>query len=114
VRDAIGAHPWLSRHAGDIAVAAEAGAAVRWARAMREPGAAVILDTETTGLDGYLVEVAVTGAVLLDTLVSPGCPIEPGAQWVHGIADAGVAAAPPLAGRAAPPARSHRRAHDPG
>jgi DNA polymerase III epsilon subunit-like protein len=45
------------------------------------------------------VEVAVvaaaTGATLLDTLVSPGCPIQPGAQAVHGITDADVAGAPP-------------------
>jgi len=82
-------------------VATEAGAAIRWARAMREPGTAVILDFETTDLDGYVVEVAVvdaaTGATLLDTLVNPGCPIQPGARAVHGISDADVAGAPPLA-----------------
>jgi hypothetical protein len=32
-------------YADSVAVATEAGAAIRWARAMREPGAAVILDT---------------------------------------------------------------------
>ena len=51
---------------------------------MREPGAAVILDTETTDLDGYVVEIAVvdaaTGDVLLDTFGQPGCPVEPGAR----------------------------------
>lgn len=84
-----------------IAVATEAGAALRWARAMRELGAAVILDTETTDLDGYVVEVAVldaaTGQVLLDTLVNPGCPVQPGARWVHGISDTELSGAPPLA-----------------
>jgi hypothetical protein len=98
VRAAITAHRYLSGY--PIAVATDAGAAIRWARAMREPGAAVILDTETTDLDGYVVEVAVvdaaTGATLLDTLVDPGCPIQPGAQAVHGITAADVAGAPPL------------------
>jgi len=60
------------------------------------------INTETTDLDGYVVEVAVvdaaTGSTLLDTLVNPGCPIEPGAQAVHGISDADVAGAPPWAG----------------
>jgi DNA polymerase III epsilon subunit-like protein len=82
-------------------VATEAGAALRCARAMREPGAAVILDTETTGLTGYLCEVAVidaaTGATLLDTLVHPGCAVEPEARWIHGITDEQLASAPPLA-----------------
>ncbi len=100
-RAAIAAHPYLREHVDDIAVATEAGAAVRWARAMREPGKAVILDTETTDLVGYIVEVAVldaaTGETLLDTLVNPGCPVEPGARWVHGISDQELAGAPPLA-----------------
>jgi hypothetical protein len=46
---AIAGHRYLREHRGAIAVATEAGA-IRWARAMREPGAAVILDTKTTGL----------------------------------------------------------------
>jgi hypothetical protein len=98
---AVAAHPYLAQHAADIAVATEAGAAVRWARAMREPGAAVILDTETTDLDGYVVEVAVldaaTGEVLLDSLVQPGAPVAPEARWIHGITDAELADAPTLA-----------------
>ncbi|MFY1573298.1 exonuclease domain-containing protein [Verrucosispora sp. WMMD703] len=101
VREAIAAHSYLREHRRDIAVATEAGAAIRWARAMREPGAAVILDTETTDLAGYLVEVAVidacTGDTLLDTLVAPGCEVEPEARWVHGITDAELADAPTLA-----------------
>ena len=112
---AIAQHPSLRDHHQAIAVATEAGAALRWARAMRTPGAAVILDTETTDLDGYVVEVAVldaaTGAVLLDTLVNPGCPVQPAARWVHGIDDDQLAGAPPLAEVLAPPARGHRRAH---
>ncbi|MFI6134040.1 exonuclease domain-containing protein [Micromonospora sp. NPDC051141] len=101
IRQQIAMHPYLREHRRDIAVATEAGAAIRWARAMREPDAAVILDTETTDLHGYLVEVAVvdacTGETLLDTLVKPGCEVEPEARWVHGITDAELADAPPLA-----------------
>jgi hypothetical protein len=99
---AIAEHRNLREHRQAIAVATRAGAALRWARAMREPGAAVILDTETTGLAGYVVEIAVldaaTGDVLLDTLINPGCPVQPGARWVHGISDDQLAGAPPLAG----------------
>ncbi|NUT47091.1 MAG: 3'-5' exonuclease [Saccharothrix sp.] len=66
---------------------------------MLEPGAAVVLDTETTGLRGAVVEIAVidaaTGAVLLDTLVNPGdVPMEPQAQAVHGITMQALADAP--------------------
>jgi len=43
VKAAIAAHRYLRDY--PIAVATEAGAAIRWARAMREAGAAVILDT---------------------------------------------------------------------
>jgi DNA polymerase III epsilon subunit-like protein len=100
-RAAVAAHPYLREHREVIAVVTDAGAALRWARAMREPGAAVVLDTETTDLDGFVVEVAVldaaTGEVLLDSLVNPGCPVHPQARWVHGISDADLADAPPLA-----------------
>jgi DNA polymerase III epsilon subunit-like protein len=72
---------------------------IRTARACLEPGAAVILDTETTDLGGVAVEVAVidaaTGATLLDTLISPdGVPVEPGARAVHGISDRELEGAP--------------------
>lgn len=60
---------------------------------------ALILDTETTGLDEYaeIVEIALidcTGAVLLDTLVRPSARIPAGAVEIHGITDEMVAAAP--------------------
>ncbi|MEU6672290.1 3'-5' exonuclease [Streptomyces sp. NPDC046727] len=58
---------------------------------MLKPGAAVVLDTETTDLYGRTVEVAVvdaaSGKKLMDTLVQPEAPITPGAYWVHGISD---------------------------
>jgi len=49
---AIAQHSSLRDHRQAMAVATEAGAALRWARAMRLPGAAVILDTETTDPPG--------------------------------------------------------------
>ncbi|WP_344222280.1 3'-5' exonuclease [Kribbella sancticallisti] len=98
VRAAIAADETMSQYEDDIAVSTHAGAALRWARVMREPGAAVILDTETTDLDGYVVEIAVvdaaTGQTLLDSRVNPRCPISPGARWIHGISDDDVADAP--------------------
>lgn len=64
----------------------------------------IYLDTETTGLHvangAALVEVAVVdadGAVLLHTLVNPGCPIPAAATNIHGITDAMVVDAPPAA-----------------
>lgn len=47
-----------------------------------------ILDTETTDLDGYVLQVGVVdmaGRVLLDSLVDPRAEISPEAQRVHGI-----------------------------
>ena len=60
---------------------------------------ALILDTETTGLDddAEVVELAVidcTGAVLLDTLVRPSGPVPAEAAAIHGITDAMLAEAP--------------------
>ena len=60
----------------------------------------LILDTETTDLDGYLVQIAVinaAGEVLLDTLVNPQCDISPEAQAVHGITAEMMVAAPTFA-----------------
>lgn len=59
----------------------------------------VILDTETTGLDGdaeiiQLAILAPDGTALLDTLIKPQSPIPPEATAVHGITDAMVADAP--------------------
>lgn len=66
-------------------------AATRFARAVLEPGRAVIVDTETVSMGGPVCEIAViradTGQVLLNTLVNPRAPIVPAAQAVHGISD---------------------------
>ncbi|MEE2061702.1 3'-5' exonuclease [Rhodococcus artemisiae] len=72
----------------------------RWAQQILTPGAAAILDVETSGLDGSILEIAVldaaTGEVLLDTLVFPGphITIEPEAQAVHGITAGDLIGAP--------------------
>ncbi|GAB1646849.1 exonuclease domain-containing protein [Krasilnikovia sp. MM14-A1259] len=95
---AIAEDPVTAQYRKDLQVGTERGGAIRWATAMLAAGAAVICDTETTDLFGAIVEIAVidaaTGRTLLDTLVNPGCPIEPGAQAIHGISDADVANAP--------------------
>lgn len=96
VAAAIDANPVLRQHRNVIQLHSEVGAAIRFARAMLAPGAAVILDTETTDLYGAICEIAVidacTGKTLLDTLVNPGVPITPGAAAVHGLSDAQVTA----------------------
>ncbi|SHV18241.1 DNA polymerase III subunit epsilon [Mycobacteroides abscessus subsp. abscessus] len=66
-------------------------AAMRFARAVLQPGRAVLLDTETVSMYGPICELAAidpsTGETLIDTLVNPGVPIAPDAQAVHGITD---------------------------
>ncbi|GGR31281.1 3'-5' exonuclease [Deinococcus ruber] len=59
-----------------------------------------VLDTETTGLHGEVIELAIvdgSGAVLFDERIRPTCPIEPGAQAIHGITDADLADLPGIA-----------------
>jgi len=73
-----------------------------WARRALGDTSAVILDTETTGLEynAEIVQVAVidmASRVLLDTLVKPTRPIPPDASRIHHITDAMVAAAPTFA-----------------
>ncbi|WP_067470329.1 3'-5' exonuclease [Nocardia amamiensis] len=98
VEAAIEQNPVLRKYRYGMQLHSAAGAAIRFARRMLEPGAAVILDTETTDLYGAVCEIAVidaaTGKTLLNTLVNPGpgVPIEPGAFAVHGITDTEVTA----------------------
>ena len=72
--------------------------AVKWAREQLDSDDLVILDTETTGLDGSeIVEIAVIarlGKTLLDTLIKPSIPIPAEAAEIHGITDEMVATAP--------------------
>ena len=77
---------------------AAADAAVERTRAWIAANA-LILDTETTGLDddAEVVELAVidcAGTVLLDTLVRPSGPVPAEATAIHGITDAMLADAP--------------------
>lgn len=65
----------------------------RWAR---DPNM-LIVDTETTGLSGRVIEIAVValdGTPLLNTLVRATVPIEEGAHCVHGLSDADLVDAP--------------------
>jgi len=67
-----------------------------WARKMLSEKT-IILDTETTGLEGEIVEIAIIdmkGNGLYNRLVHPTTPIEPGAMAVHGITDDDVADVP--------------------
>jgi len=76
-------------------------AATQWAKGVLADPAAVILDTETTGLD-YLARMVqfaaidIAGNTLLDTLINPGIPIPAGATRIHGITNDNVADAPTL------------------
>ncbi|RSO33318.1 hypothetical protein DMH15_21990, partial [Streptomyces sp. WAC 06725] len=87
-------------YAAEITLCPTWGEVTREARALPEPGRAVVFDTETTDLYGRTVEIAVidaaTGKKLMDTLVNPGAPISDGARWVHGITDEMVADARPF------------------
>jgi DNA polymerase III epsilon subunit-like protein len=67
-----------------------------WAREVLADPRTAVLDTETTGRRGYTCELSVYDGerFLIDTLVNPLAPIEPGAQRVHGLTAADLAAAP--------------------
>lgn len=74
--------------------------AVTWAMSMtRERDDWVLLDTETTDLYGYVVEIAVIdahGRRLFQSLVNPRWRVAPAARAVHGISDSRLAEAPTL------------------
>ncbi|WP_190824727.1 3'-5' exonuclease [Saccharopolyspora pogona] len=78
---------------------ADRQAAADWAREVLADPNALFLDTETTGLDGMVIEIAAVaadGTVVLQQLIDPGVPIEPGATEQHGLTDADVAGKPML------------------
>lgn len=99
VAAALAVHHGAARHARSARLSTAVGEVINWARACLRPGAAVVLDTETTDLDGVVIELAAvdacTGQVLLDTLVNPGdVPVSAGARAVHGISDDELVLAP--------------------
>lgn len=59
-----------------------------------------ILDTETTGLDGEIIEIAIIdmqGGVLLNQRIKPKGSVSAGARAVHGISDADLKDLPGMA-----------------
>jgi len=88
----------MNEDSWDYATEIRAKAAAWAAEVLADPRTAV-LDTETTGLRGYICEVAVIGreGPLLSTLVNPQVPVEPGARNVHRITDAELTVAPVFA-----------------
>jgi DNA polymerase III epsilon subunit-like protein len=98
VKALLAADPVLGRDQ-HVRAGSRSGTAATWARRMFRPGHAVIVDTETNGLHGELLQIAVldaaTGETLLDTLVNPGLLTwDETAQGIHGIGPADVATAP--------------------
>jgi DNA polymerase III epsilon subunit-like protein len=76
--------------------------AIKWARDLLEASKAIIIDTETTGLDRddeilQLAVIDLQGNVLLETLVRSAKPIAPEASAVHGITAQCVASSPTFA-----------------
>lgn len=100
LRTDLAAHP-AAVHRRLVDLAGPAHRAVAAARRALTPGAALVLDVETTGLgvEAAVVEIAAveadSGRVLLNTLVSPdGVAMEQRAQAVHGITQKEAAGAP--------------------
>lgn len=67
-----------------------------WAREVLADPKTAILDTETTGLYGYVCEISVYDGqkFILDTLANPLVAVEPGAQKIHGLTAEQLAGAP--------------------
>lgn len=86
---------------GGLAPATHRRQAVRQAQRWLTDESVVLLDTESTDLDGQLVEMAITdvrGVALFSSLVRPSTPVAPGARAVHGISDEELQDAPDLLG----------------
>lgn len=71
-----------------------------WSRRRLRRDDAVVIDTETTDLYGHVIQVSVIdlhGRALMNELIRPSAPVSQAAYAVHGIADADLVDAPPLA-----------------
>jgi DNA polymerase-3 subunit epsilon len=81
-------------------IAKDRDEAIQWARGIISEGENIlILDTETTGLDGCaeIVQIAIVdlnGSTVYESLVKPVCSIPEEATRIHGITDDMVANAP--------------------
>lgn len=59
-----------------------------------------VLDTETTSLNGEVIELGIVdawGRTLFDARMRPSCPVTPEAQEIHGISDDDLAGLPTIA-----------------
>lgn len=59
-----------------------------------------VLDTETTSLNGEVIELGIVdawGETLFDARIRPSCPVTPESQEIHGISDADLAGLPTIA-----------------
>lgn len=73
--------------------------AILWARYILERNDWCVLDTETTSLTGFVVDLAIVapdGTTLFNSLINPECEVTSGAKAVHGITDEELTAAPRL------------------
>lgn len=88
--------------AHSITLLTPSGRAVHHAAHLIQPGVAIVVDTETSALDGSIIELAAadaaTGELLLDTLIAPppGVRINPQAEAIHGISPGMLTGAPTL------------------
>lgn len=74
--------------------------AADWARQLLDAGDFVIMDTETTDLDGEIIELAIidaTGRVLFNRRFNPILPVAPGATAVHHLTNETLANERPFA-----------------
>lgn len=84
---------------GGLSPATHRRQAIRQAQRWLSDDASILLDTETTDLDGQIVEIAitdVTGTPLFQSLVRPTALVHPAARAVHGLSDETLQDAPHL------------------
>lgn len=67
---------------------ADRAQAARWASLILKQDNILILDSETTGLEGEIIELAIInirGETAYNQRFKPSLPVEEGAMWVHGL-----------------------------